>query len=59
MVLLDGDKREAELFVYMVAKILEQEHGIQIDAEEWLEAFERNEDSYVRRWLEKLDSLLR
>jgi len=58
-VLLDGGEREAELFVFMVAKVLEQEHGVRIDAERWLEAFRRDESSYVREWLEKLDSLLR
>ena len=56
--LLDGDRSQAANFVYAVAKILELERGVQIDAERWLEAFELNDSGYVRGWLAKLDSLL-
>jgi len=59
LALLLDDEREAKLFVYMVAKILEREHGITIDADRWLEAFELDDSGYVRDWLAKLDSLLR
>ena len=56
--LLNGEQ-EAKLFVYMVAKILEREHGVLIDADRWLEAFERGDAGFVRDWLGRLDSLLR
>lgn len=56
--LLDSE-REAELFIYIVAKVLEQEHNIQIDGERWLKAFKLNEPSYIMEWLEKLDGMLR
>ena len=58
LALLLDNEREAKLFVYMVAKILEREHGVLIDADRWLEAFELNDSGYVKDWLAKMDTLL-
>lgn len=57
--LFDGDDKQAKLFVYLLAEVLEVEHGVITSGEEWLEAFETDDAAYVRSWLEKLDSLLK
>ena len=57
--LFDRDYKQAKLFVYLLAEVLEVEHGVAINAEEWLEAFEADDADYVRSWLEKMDSVLK
>ena len=56
--LLDGDRSQAVILIYAVAKIPELEHGVQTDASELLKAFELNDSGYVKGWLAKLDNLL-
>ncbi|MEM1853510.1 MAG: hypothetical protein QW448_08080, partial [Thermofilaceae archaeon] len=52
------DERTAKLFLYLTGVALRNRVGV-VSEEEWLHAFESNDATYVRGWMEKLDELLR
>ncbi len=56
--LLNGDDRQAKLFIYLAAEALRVERGVDIDPDEWLEAFLSDDAAYVRLWLRRLEGEL-
>ncbi|MCS7105015.1 MAG: hypothetical protein NZ954_05560 [Thermofilaceae archaeon] len=53
--LMNEEYNQARLFIYLSAKVLE-DHGVYIDAERWLRAFESDDKTFISEWLDKLDS---